>query len=315
MSRRDLLRALPLVALLIAGVAVVSWQAGSRQSLAEAGGPGMAIAIEGGGAVCDAMPHPTSCSLGLNTLFTVGVDATAPPGEGYIGFQTAIYYFGFTYQPRPISDEIAWPQSALQARFPASPTGSEPTVDHGDLSAASPPFPISNHTGRLVEIHVACPLQSTTLTLALIPYNPAVHLFGAGYKNAATGLTTAAKTTGQASLDITGDGTPEVMDIADSVQITCGLGGPTPTPPATSTRTRTPTLTRTATPQGVVGDASCDGVVNSIDAALTLQLIADLLEAFSCPANVDVNGDGRVDAIDAALILQFDAGFLDSLPP
>jgi hypothetical protein len=193
--------------------------------------------------------------------------------------------------------------------------GGEATVDHGDLSASSPPFPVSNHTGRLVEIHAACPLVSTTLTLALIPYSPGGHIFGSGYKDADTGLTVAAKTTGEAVLDVDGDGSAEQTDVADTVQITCGLGGPTPTPPAPAS-TRTPTRTRTPTPEpAVVGDASCDGLVNSIDAALVLQLVADLLEAFSCQANVDTNGDGRVDAIDAALILQFDAGFLDSLPP
>ena len=122
---------------------------------------------------------------------------------------------------------------------------------------------------------------------------------------------------GQAALDLDGDGSAELVDVADSIELDCGTPGPAPTdtPPATRTPARTPTPTRTATPARPLGDASCDGAVNSIDAALVLQFVADLLEAFSCEADADVNEDGRVDAIDAALILQFDAGLLDSLPP
>jgi hypothetical protein len=315
MTGRDLLRALPIVVLVLAGVAIGLWRSTSTPSLAESGGPGMAIAIEGGGAVCDAMPHPTTCNLSVNTTFTVGIDATAPPGAGYVGFQSALFYAGLTYEPRALDVEITWPESAVPARFPGSPTGSERSVDHGDLSAANPPFPVSNHAGRLVDLHLRCPMQSATLTLALLPYSPSGHLFGAGYRDVATGLPVAAKTAGQVSIDFDGDGTPEATDVADSVEIICGLGGPTNTPPQPATPTRTATRTRTPTPEGVVGDASCDEIVNSIDAALVLQLVADLLQAFGCDADVDVNGDGRVDAIDAALILQFDAGFLDSLPP
>lgn len=64
-----------------------------------------------------------------------------------------------------------------------------------------------------------------------------------------------------------------------------------------------------------LGDANCNGDVNAIDAALTLQLIAGLVGSLSCEANADVNGDGAVNAIDVALILQFTAGLLDQLPP
>jgi hypothetical protein len=310
-SRRDALRALPLLALIAALAAFVSWEH-ARPSLAQGGGPRMELDVLGGGATCDVTPHPDACTVTLNTTFTLAVDAVAPPAGGYVGFQTELFYDGLTYQPRPVADELVWPESALPARFPVAPGGTERVVDHGDLSATTPPFPVSMHDGRLVEIHVTCSLESSTFTLALIPYSAPDHLLGAGYKDAQTGLTTPAKTAGQASIDLDGDGAPEMTGVADSVQLNCGLGGPTSTPP---TRTPTSTRTRTPTPEGATGDASCDGMVNSVDALLILQLVADLLEAFNCPANVDVNGDGRVDAIDAALVLQFDAGLLDSLPP
>lgn len=64
----------------------------------------------------------------------------------------------------------------------------------------------------------------------------------------------------------------------------------------------------------VVGDANCDGTVNSIDAALTLQFDAGLVSSLACEENADVNEDGAVNSLDAALILQFDAGLIDSLP-
>lgn len=60
--------------------------------------------------------------------------------------------------------------------------------------------------------------------------------------------------------------------------------------------------------QTLPGDANCDGVVNSVDAALVLQFVAGLRVSLPCRENADVNGDGRVDARDAALILQIDAG-------
>lgn len=62
------------------------------------------------------------------------------------------------------------------------------------------------------------------------------------------------------------------------------------------------------------GDTNCDGNVNSIDAALVLQLGAGLVDSLACQDNADVNGDGIANSIDSALILQFDAGLIDSLP-
>ncbi len=63
------------------------------------------------------------------------------------------------------------------------------------------------------------------------------------------------------------------------------------------------------------GDVNCDGVVNSIDAALVLQFNAALLGSLACAGGADVNADGSINSVDAALILQFTAGLLSSLPP
>lgn len=65
---------------------------------------------------------------------------------------------------------------------------------------------------------------------------------------------------------------------------------------------------------GSFGDVSCDGRVNSVDAALILQFDAGLIESLPCFPAGDLNGDFSVNSVDAALILQIDAGLI-SLPP
>ena len=60
-----------------------------------------------------------------------------------------------------------------------------------------------------------------------------------------------------------------------------------------------------------LGDANCDGSVNSIDAAIVLQFVAALIGSVPCPDNADADQDGDIDAIDAALILQHEAGLID----
>ncbi|MEX2159500.1 MAG: pre-peptidase C-terminal domain-containing protein [Dehalococcoidia bacterium] len=71
--------------------------------------------------------------------------------------------------------------------------------------------------------------------------------------------------------------------------------------------------TPTASP-GAAGDASCDGHINSIDAALVLQNSAGLLQNIPCANQADVNDDGVKNSLDAALILQYSAGLLNHLP-
>ena len=61
---------------------------------------------------------------------------------------------------------------------------------------------------------------------------------------------------------------------------------------------------------GSAGDVNCSGNVNSIDAALVLQLVAELTASLPCEENADVNGSGNVNSIDAALILQSVAGLI-----
>ncbi len=93
------------------------------------------------------------------------------------------------------------------------------------------------------------------------------------------------------------------------------LSGVKSVPTSTRTPTATRTPTRTPTPPAILlGDANCDGRVDSIDAALILQYSAGLLRALNCQQGGDVNRDGHINSIDSALILQYIAGLLDEFP-
>ena len=159
----------------------------------------------------------------------------------------------------------------------------------------------------LVALDFTCPQGAQVHTLALLPYDPATRPLGSGFKAAdakgGVAETVPAKTVGQREFDLDGDTSPETANVAAAIALTCGE------PPPTFT------TTPSATPPQLVGDTSCDGIVNSIDALLLLQFDAALLGSLPCGQNADANQDGEVNAIDATLILQFDAGLIDSLPP
>ena len=68
------------------------------------------------------------------------------------------------------------------------------------------------------------------------------------------------------------------------------------------------------TPEPSLGDANCDGLVDSRDAVLVQQYFARLTGGTLCHGAADANGNGTVGSIDAALILQMEAGLLARLP-
>ncbi len=297
-ERSRLLKVLPVATIALAAAMLLAlWvQSSPRPTQADSTGPRMALAVDGKGVACDAVSEPSLCSVPLGAAFTLAVDVVAGPSEGYVAFQTQVFYGGLAYQPRGLTDEIVWPEGALPVRAPGAPTGQERLVAHADASGTMPPFPVSTHTGRVVQITLTCSVTSQRFTTALLPYDRSSRLLGAGFSAAApgggAGQTVPAKAAGRADLDLDGNGTSELVSIADTLQVDCG--GPLP---------------RRA------GDVNCSGSVDSIDAALVLQLGAGLARALPCQENADVNADGRIDSIDAALILQFDAGLLGRLPP
>ena len=283
---------------------VSSWTA------ADGSGPRMALSVSGAGVSCDGAEQPT-CSVPDGGAFSLAVEVIEAPPAGYVGFQTELHYGGLIYLPASLVSEVVWPESALALRSPNQPDGREGLVGHGDLSALSPPLPVSVHTGPVVELDFICPENAQIHTLALLPYDLETRLLGSGFKAAdakgGVAETVPAKTAGQRELDLDGDASPETTNVAAAIELTCGE----PPPTATATFTTTPS----ATPPQLVGDTSCDGVVNSIDALLLLQFDAGLLGSLPCGQNADANADGEVNAIDATLILQFDAGLIDTLPP
>jgi serine protease len=108
--------------------------------------------------------------------------------------------------------------------------------------------------------------------------------------------------------------TPTPTDTPTSTPTATATDTRSPTPTSTPTATSTPTVTHTPTPACAVGDVDRSGSTNSIDAALVLQLSANLIAAVACPPGADVNEDGVANALDSALILQFGAGLITSLP-
>jgi parallel beta-helix repeat protein len=100
--------------------------------------------------------------------------------------------------------------------------------------------------------------------------------------------------------------------------------GPTNTPTHTPTNTNTPANTATHTPTNTAtntptatvvvtkacGDVNDDGLVDSRDALLILQLKAALITTLTNMASADVNHSGSITAVDAALILQKEAGLI-----
>ncbi len=111
--------------------------------------------------------------------------------------------------------------------------------------------------------------------------------------------------------------TPPPADTPTSTPTAPPTNTPVPTDAPANTATPTPTETPAMPPgslPGLIGDVNCDGIMNSIDAALVLQFEAGLIDTVPCPDTADVNEDGRINSIDAALILQTDAGLIAALP-
>ncbi|MCI0855903.1 MAG: dockerin type I repeat-containing protein, partial [Chloroflexi bacterium] len=91
----------------------------------------------------------------------------------------------------------------------------------------------------------------------------------------------------------------------------------TPVPPDETDTPVPPTITPvppdptdTPVPPKVCGDVNEDGVANSVDASLILQLKAGLISSLPNESSGDVNGDGALTSVDAALLLQFTAGLI-----
>ena len=296
----------------------------------------------------------STCTVPLSGAFTVQVNADIPPGEGYIGMQTEVEYQdlvdnGGSYKPRATAgDEIVWVDSAaFELRVPAEPTGMEGLITHGSATGTTPPFPISNAVGGLVQLDFNCGSTNSSNVITLVPIGAtppegAPPGYGgtnaAGYKGGTAPFAAIPAKVASTLTIICGEVIGETdtpTPTEEGTAVPTDTPGPTPTPsntpttgptsPPTSTPTITntpttgptvpPTATRTPTPivEELNGDANCNGVVNSIDALWILWDVADISDLIPCPELADADKDGDIDSVDAALVLQFEAGLIGPL--
>ncbi len=265
-----------------------------------------------------------SCLTGLSV---------PPPTSNYVGgvvalsFNCSIFETSTDVKLRPYLDVVA---DTLGALF-NDPSGVEiiPKVSDLTVTCSDAALPTATDTDTPPPTStVAATLTPTpTTTIATeTPTEPAVTTATATFTPSPTAAVQATVTaTTEAQLQ-TSTATPTATSTATTN--TTATATPTTLPPSTFTPTSCPaasiqvggtcatvTPTNTPAPEALVGDTSCDGMVNPLDAALILQLAAGMIPALPCPGNGDVSGDGIADPFDAALILQFSAGLLEQLPP
>lgn len=240
------------------------------------------------GAECDSV----LCTVVVGTAFTLSVEIIEPPAEGYVGAQSFID-FGTDlayHATKTTVGELVWPdcESVVANRSKLSAE----TVSHGCLTGIPPMQHNSTYIGNFVDMAFTCSKGPSSTLVRLLPFgDPFAGTSGTKF--------------------VLDTGSPVAAKVSD-LTVECG-DVPTPTPTPSSQPTFPPPPVPTLS--SLVGDASCDGTVNALDAALLLQLDAGLVAALPCPEAGDVNGDGESNALDAALVLQFSAGLLADLPP
>ena len=154
------------LAIIALAFAVLTWGQGApanTQAASIAAKTQMDILVNDG--QCDSTVQ-SKCTLAIDSSFTVSlVPSTIPVGgqsAGYSGWQTLFVYGDLLYKPLPsASNEISWDRSLLPVRAPASPTGKEGQIGHGDVSSFAPDpvtgkFPVSVQKTVLVTVTLNC---------------------------------------------------------------------------------------------------------------------------------------------------------------
>jgi alpha-tubulin suppressor-like RCC1 family protein len=198
--------------------------------------------------------HRAECRLSPGSAFTVRVDLNALPRDMpvYVGFDATLISAGVQSTRKSIA---LWPDCGYPASY---------HEEHLDLfGCAAPINGSSTFVGPLGESHFTC------------TRNGSVTLLHGG---------------GNTDLDANGDDIrAEASRGSETLTVTCG--------------------------DLVRGDVDCDVHVNSVDVEDLLQKEAMLLEFLGCPQQSDVNLDNRTNVVDAAITLQYTAGLVDVLPP
>ena len=120
---------------------------------------------------CQPTGRPTTCAISVGGAFRLSISLDGVPPEGYIAFQTELFFGTLGYTPAAlIAEEIVWPDGALRVRFLDDDPARAGFVAHGALSSLSAPYAISNHEGPLVELSLSCPSTPGSFELALLAY-------------------------------------------------------------------------------------------------------------------------------------------------
>ena len=245
-------------------------------------------------AKCDALFNPTDPKAGE---FQITINANVD--FEISGFGSEVYLGGLSYNEGACEEEVQL--SGLCTRS----VGPKGELQHGGATGFASPFSAANPGGTditLVKLNVHCAEQgSFQVGLTANSGTQYGSAFGATYFDVPEGSSIAAAVVGRQDF---GNGP---KDIADSLEINCieelplATRTPTSTPPATAT----PTLM--TTPAGTLTPAATS--VATAAPSPTLGPIANPTVLVG-----DVNFDGSVNSVDAALILQLDAGLIESLP-
>jgi hypothetical protein len=201
------------------------------------------------------------------------VDFIDPPSGGYVSVSSQVSLGGLAWTPAANADENVWPDNALPVRFPDPADPSAQVLAHGGLTGTSPPFPVSDYEGTVVQFTVSCPTDEDSFELALVNYDPAVSPLGAQYTD--PDLTPVpSKSVGERDIDLTGEGTTTTVPVASVLDINCAVVPTATTAPVGPTPTGgggvEPTATVGGLPSTGTGAGSSSGTPWPVLGVLTL---------------------------------------------
>ncbi len=131
----------------------------------------MHLTIEGGD--CDQPERPTSCNVLVGTSFTLSVNASVAPANGYILAATYVDFGDdLIYGPaeEPV-DEVVWPD--CEPAVLISHQDNPEVISHGCISGLIEPV-ASTHVGNLVDLSFTCSVEPSSTLVELLPYNDPV---------------------------------------------------------------------------------------------------------------------------------------------
>ena len=131
----------------------------------------MHITIEGGD--CDQPKRPTKCNVLVGTSFTLSVNASVAPANGYILVATYVDFgddliYGPAEKP---GDEVVWPE--CEPAVLISGQDNPEVVNHGCISGLTEPV-ASMYVGILVDLSFTCSSEPSSTLVDLLPYNDPV---------------------------------------------------------------------------------------------------------------------------------------------